>query len=563
MNKSILAVLIALCVNCVCAADGIRAVERNVLRLLTENPDVIAQGEAAAEALRGDGTWADIDYKDRNGVLWSLCTGHLGRTVEMAAAWRLTAKPHLAEAFRRALGWWLDENPTVANWWWNDIGVPVRLGEAALCAKPLLTGEEKKAIDAILSRRGISMSGQNRVWLARVALRRSLLNGDERLLAAASGTIAGEIAFKGVEGIQKDWSFHQHGNQPQFGNYGLSYIVDMAKLAVVFSGTRFAFSPRKMEMLNNLFEKGYAWTLWKGRLDVSCIPRHWWPDADVKKGGQVLSAAAMLGRCGEDSRRIADDFAAGRGPVGFKTFPTSAMTFYRQNGWMASHKGGTKSIRGVETWIIRDNTKGQHQQDGTLCTTVTGREYRNIAALWNWRKLPGITSCIDLPPSSYNAKYDPTGPNQLEDYRGAATADGGVVTFGVAREGIRYRQRITFSPEGILCETTDISCTNDSRVATCIEAANAAPDAGIVSQTETETRLRNGAIEYVVYAPKDAVEVFVGERVGDYHDFMAGLPKGTLHTGRIFEVTVHHGRLPKGASCRYRILPHVHETENR
>ena len=550
-------------IHCRVAIDWMRFesdladVERNFLRLETEDADkTLAEGRNVAKTLRTDGTWADIDYTDRNGARWSLCYGHLGRIVQIARAWRVKEDAGLEASFHRALGWWLRENPTVGNWWWNDIGVPEKAGVAAVCCKPVLTAAERQGVDALLSRRPISMTGQNRIWLARVALMRALVNGDADLAEQASSAISDEIAFKGVEGIQRDWSFHQHGNQPQFGNYGLSYIRDMTRLASVFAGTRFAFPSEKIGMLNGLFEKGYAWTLWKGRLDVSCIPRQWWPDVLTTKGAAVLSAAAMLGRCGGESARIAADFAAGRGPVGFKAFPSSAMSFYRRPGWMASHKGGTKTIRGVETWIIGDNLKGQHQQDGSLCTTVTGREYENVAPLWNWRKLPGITSCIDLPPSDWNDRLDWTGPNQLEDYRGEATADGGVVTFGVEREGIRYRQRITFAPDGILAETTDISCTNDSRVATCVEAANAAPDAGVVSQTDTETRLRNGAIEYVVYAPKEAVEVFIGERTGDYHDFMAGLAPKTLHTGRIFEVTVNHGRMPKGASCRYRILPH-------
>ena len=466
------------------AADGVAQVERNFLRLETET--VPAEARNHARSLRTDGTWADVNYADRNGTLWSLCRNHLGRTVQMAKAWHVRPDAEFAAAVHRSLGWWLAARPTVGNWWWNDIGAPQEIGLAAVCFKSELTAEERAGVVAILKRARLAMTGQNRIWLARICLMRAFLTDDENLLAAASAAISDEIAFKGVEGIQRDWSFHQHGNQPQFGNYGLSYLHNMSRLAFVFAGTPHAFPAEKIQMLDNLLEQGFAWTLWKGRLDVSCVPRQFWPDAMRTKGESILASAAMLGRCGGNSARIAADFAAGRGPVGFKTFPTSAMSFYRQPGWMASHKGGTRSIRGVETWIIGDNVKGQHQQDGSLCVSVTGHEYEDVFALWNWRKLPGITSCIDLPPSAYTDRLEnPAGPNRLEDYAGVATSDGGVVTFGVDREGIRYRQRITFSPTGVLSETTGISCTNDSRVATCVEAANAAPNAAVVSQTPT------------------------------------------------------------------------------
>lgn len=533
-------------------------VESNFISLEIEQIENPAAVRDFALSLRDDGTWADVDYNDRNGTVWTLCSKHLGRLLNIARLWHREPSADLEAAFHRALGWWLQESPTVGNWWWNDIGVPEQLGAAALCGRALLTNDELNGIVEILKRHPISMTGQNRIWLARIALMRAILTDNEQLLSDASDAISGEIRFGGVEGIQHDWSFHQHGNQPQFGNYGLSFAVYMTKLAFVFSGTRFAFPQEKTDMLNNLFEHGFAWAIWNGRLDISCVQRQFWPNAMASKGRKILNSAAMLGRCGGESERIAADFAAGKGPIGFKCFPSSAMSFYRQNSWMASHKGGTKSIRGVETWVIGDNVLGQHQQDGSLCVSVTGAEYEDVFALWNWRKLPGITSCIDLPPSSYNDSKEPFGPNHLEDYHGEETANGGVVTFGVSREGISYRQHIEFTPDGILATTTDIVCTNDSRVATCVEAANASENACVISQTDTETRLRNGAIEYIVYAPKDSVEVFIGEREGDFHTFMRGQPS-TIHKGRIFEVTVNHGVKPRGASCRYRIIPCKYE----
>jgi len=79
-------------------------------------------------------------------------------------------------------------------------------------------------------------------------------------------------------------------------------------------------------------------------------------------------------------------------------------------------------------------------------------------------------------------------------------------------------------------------------------------NAAVLSQTANETRLRNGTLEYIIYAPKESVEIFIGDRTGDFREFMRQMPS-TVHKGRIFEVTVNHGIAPRHAICRYRIIP--------
>ena len=65
------------------------------------------------------------------------------------------------------------------------------------------------------------MTGQNKVWLAGNVLIRALLQNDWQLAKEARKVIASEITLGQKEGINADWSFHQHGPQQQFGNYGL------------------------------------------------------------------------------------------------------------------------------------------------------------------------------------------------------------------------------------------------------------------------------------------------------------------------------------------------------
>lgn len=72
------------------------------------------------------------------------------------------------------------------------------------------------------------MTGQNKVWLAGNVLVRALLQEDKELVRQARDTIVSEIVTGQTEGIQPDWSFHQHGTQQQFGNYGLAFLASMS-----------------------------------------------------------------------------------------------------------------------------------------------------------------------------------------------------------------------------------------------------------------------------------------------------------------------------------------------
>lgn len=76
------------------------------------------------------------------------------------------------------------------------------------------------------------MTGQNKVWLAGNVLIRALLQNDEALVKKARDIIVSEIVLGQKEGIKSDWSFHQHGPQQQFGNYGLSFVSGMSFSAI-------------------------------------------------------------------------------------------------------------------------------------------------------------------------------------------------------------------------------------------------------------------------------------------------------------------------------------------
>jgi hypothetical protein len=186
--------------------------------------------------------------------------------------------------------------------------------------------------------------------------------------------------------------------------------------------------------------------------------------------------------------------------------------------------------------------------DGALMTHVTGREYENVFPLWDdWRMIPGVTGFLGKPTRREDSR------NERDDIRAAAEGDGVHFAFTFSREGLTARKKWTFSPGGILCEGEGIAADDgEYEVATCVEHALAADNAGIVSRGCDVSRFRNGALLYTVHAPAEAICFEVAEREGDFSTFMLGVPPSP-EKGRVFSLRILHGKAPRNASYRYEI----------
>ncbi|MBR1871109.1 MAG: hypothetical protein IJ802_04715 [Kiritimatiellae bacterium] len=372
--------------------------------------DVEAKAAQYVAEQNADGSWGDVDYKTAIRSAWP-AEAHLSRMKTIARAAR---SPERTAAFKRALEFWLAggfENP---NWWWNQIGAPLDLGAAAAAMKDELSAEEiARTVDAMRICK-IGMTGMNKVWLAECVLYRAILEGNREDMEAARDAIRGEVAVsRSSEGIQRDWSFHQHGNQPQFGNYGASYVLSVPRLANMLEELGLGIGAEKREILANLVKRGFMPTVWKGYMDVGALGRQLTPGAAAFKGAAVALAARSVGL---------EDYDV---PEGLHFFPNSAYAVYRAKNWMAAVKCGTASIKGCEM-VNDDNRLGAHLEDGALFCYVDGREYEDIFPLWNWRRIPGITS-YDIDTIDWKVR------NKANVFK----AEGDAVRFELDRAGLK------------------------------------------------------------------------------------------------------------------------------
>ncbi len=520
--------------------DGFSLLSDRYAAALTSGQNVSDAAEIRA-SLREDGSWPDIDYSSKVRSSWPAAVHVKPRLMTLAADWRVNGNRESLEAAHRALGFWLKHRFKNPNWWWNDIGVPMFVGYSALMMDGELTDEERRGVIELMTvnEPKFAKTGQNLAWMAGNRLRRGILARDEKLVRGGLADILGVVCLGQKEGIQSDWCFHQHGSQPQFGNYGLSFLSDQSRLACILAGSDFEYPREKLELVEKLASEGYSWICWKGMMDVSAMGRQ------LQKGSQRQKASTVE-RSFRDLEKTGWRRPSPR--TGFRYFDKSAYAVYRTEGFMASVRASTPKIIGVETTINEDNTKGMCMADGALMTYVTGREYYDVFPLWDdWRMIPGVTAYLGKPVVRKDSR------NRRDDISAAAEGRGGRFEFTFEREGLVAHKKWTFSPSGVVCEGSGITATDGNyEVVTCVEHAHAARNATVVYQKENESRFRNGNLVYTVFAPKEAIRFELAEREGDFKDFMRACHP-TPAKGKVFSLRIVHGVKPTDASYRYTI----------
>ena len=204
--------------------------DQNVIELQQLYPIRQEEIHRLISTIRGDGSWPDINYADTKRSGWEpkqhaerilKLTKYYAREQENVSAQEISA---VVSIIHQAMKYWFVQKPVCKNWWYNQIGIPRTLGPAFLLFKTEMTEKEKQEAIRVMEQSQFGMTGQNKVWLAGNVLIRGLLLNDTELIKEARENICSEIVLGQKEGIQPDWSFHQHGPQQQFGNYGLSSL---------------------------------------------------------------------------------------------------------------------------------------------------------------------------------------------------------------------------------------------------------------------------------------------------------------------------------------------------
>ena len=407
-----------------------------------------------------DGHWNDIDYADQTRGRWNP-TLHVTRMYALAklyvspeSGWK--GDPRLKALLHEAMAFWFREMPLCPNWWHNDIGVPKKMTAVLLMLRDELSEAEIQGGLKVLERSRFGRTGQNKVWLAGNNLMKGLLTDDAALVRKSRDIMAEElvIAPEGQEGIQPDWSFQQHGPQIQFGNYGLAYAEGLSFWARVLHGTSYDFTPEQYEVLVNMMREGISRCVWNGSMDPSFCGRQVFPNALKGKAASLSIAEANMAAAGYG--RLF------RKPLtGAKYYPQSDCGIYRSRKWYASSRMHSVRTIGFE-YTNRENLDANFSADGALLTLVSGDEYNDIFACWDWRAVPGVTAWDD-------GKSIKVGETETERQNHSAHVGGAVfddcvlcTTMEINRDGLHAFKTAFFFKDLIINLGTDIRMDRDS-----------------------------------------------------------------------------------------------------
>lgn len=527
------------------------------------------------EAINEDGSWPDINYSDNKHSGWDAIQ-HANRIFELTKLYYTegTSSEKAAQystVIHQALDYWFRTKPVCKNWWYNKIGIPKTLGSAFLLLHSELTPAEQEKAVKVMDIVHFGMTGQNKVWLAGNILLKGLLLNDYNLVKAARDTIVSEITIGQKEGIKSDWSFHQHGAQQQFGNYGLAYLSEMSFFSGLFAETSLALDIRQQSILNKLVLDGYRWIVWKNNLDVNALDRQLFHNVSVHKALMVGYAANQLkqGSNPVDQKKIRvfleDNFLSppreGSSFVGQKHFWDSDQTVHRTPTWMASIKMASERVIGTEL-VNEDNLNGFYMGDGATYIYQKGDEYLNIFPLWDWRKIPGITSY-----ESEAAIPRRKALNQSSFVGGVTDGQTGMTTMVFNRDGIKAHKSWVLTKNFVLCLGAGIQSDSTLSLATSIDQRVKrgslsyykdqvwTPVNGTIQSMEKQARFFHDNTGYIVLQPDNCVAISE-KRSGDWSEFM-GSYAPTISEGEVVSLYIRHKKEQSPLTYQYMILPSV------
>lgn len=510
-----------------------------------------AEAKRALETQQPDGSWKDINYADKGRGSWAPRT-HFDRARLLAAAYRregsaLFDKPEARDAAIRALEYWAQHDFTSPNWWHQSIGTPMGLCEAIIllgdeCSSPL-----REKLRPILDRSQPGMTAQNRVWLAGVELLKGAIYDKPEWIGEGAAAIAEElrVAAPGGEGIQPDWSFHQHGPQLQFGNYGLAFFAEMTKWGTILHGTRYEFAPEKISILNSYYNNGIRWVLFLHEMDFSACGRQISPGQPEKKYRAAVNTINRLNRTLGIPGKVTEKELRFSGS---RYFPDSDF-YVQRNGAECYWSVKMTSSRTVPSETVNsENLLGRLTGHGATVFVSDRNELTDIGGVWDWRKIPGVTSVQD---DSLLLCKDPGLRNRLDWVGGVSDGEIGFCAMDFDNGEVAAKKSCFFFGPEMIAVGSGIRSDSAAHVVTTAaqyrsdETVRSIGNISLTGSGNFAVRLLNGICTDIA--------VDSSEKTGDWKRVTDALSDKPVKA-RLFTYTFDHGVKPKDGSYAYQVI---------
>lgn len=519
--------------------------------------------------LEEDGSWSNIDYTNKIRGGWPV-KNHLKYVQTLAINYKNETSKYyldknLSKKIHKSLNFWLDNDFLSTNWHDQHIGVPELLLPILFLMEEELSQQQLDKSSILLHRAKIKMSGQNKVWLSTNVMLRSLLLRKPDSVAIASKAIQNELQIAKGVGVKLDWSYHEHGAQMQFGNYGLSYLEDMIKCYTFVSNTPFKFEANKIEFLRNIILKGQQWVIWNDTYDVSASGRQLFENEQTKKANRLKACIQSMKMLDKDNAKVYNEALDAKTLAGNKHFWKSDFQVHRRKNFYFSVKMSSERVVGTES-VNKENVQGYYLGDGVSLLSTTGKEYENIFPFWDWKKLPGTTIIQDKDPLPI-IKFSGFKTNSVF-VGGVSNGENGIAVMDYNRDGLKAKKSWFMFDDKIICLGSRISTNANHQVVTSINQSflKGSVVIGKDGVLETSVRRKRGFTpDWVLHNnigylfPKGGNANLSTQILEGSWNKVAKRYRPVILTEHIFKLWLSHDAQPKNESYSYILVPNASE----
>lgn len=517
--------------------------------------------------LQENGSFKSIDYTNRVRGNWPV-KNHLKYIQYLATEYHTKTSSYyhvknLSKKIHTSLNFWLDNDFLSTNWWDQQIGVPEKLLPILFLMERELSESQLKKAYILLNRSKIKMSGQNKVWLSTNVMLRSLLKRNSDSVAIASKTIQGELKISKNSGIKSDWSYHEHGSQLQFGNYGLHFLEDIIKCYQFLYNTPYQFKGEKIEILRNYVLQGQQWIAWNNKYDISAAGRQLFP-RELDRKFSVLKAS--IDKMQELDKDFYDDYETAKNSKlleGNKHFYRSDFQVHRTKDFYFSVKMSSKRVIGTES-VNKENVQGYYLGDGVSLLYTNKNQYNEIFPFWDWKKLPGTTIIQDDKPLPIIKFKDfKTNSNFVG---GVSNGKNGIAVLDYDRDGLFAKKSWFMFDDKIVCLGTDINSKTNFPVTTTLNQVFLKGDVIASQNQKINTKFKSNKPIQLDWILHDDIGYLLNNnnKINIQSRFLEGSWNNVakrfrpvILTETILKIWLDHGKTPENQSYEYTLVPNA------